>query len=233
MSQAVHAMFSDIAASYDRANSILSFGIHHLWRRATVAASGVRAGSSVLDCATGTGDLALAFKRAVGPTGRVVGTDFNADMLSYAPGKAQRKGLDVEFAVADAMHLPYADATFDAASISFGIRNVDEPRVALADMARVVKPGGKVVVLEFGQPRGIMGMLYGAYSRYVIPFIGGIVTGNRQAYEYLPTTAAAFPCREAFTDLMTSTGRLTNCSYRELTGGIAFLYVGTVIAPKA
>lgn len=226
-------MFSDIAASYDRANSILSFGIHHLWRRATVAASGVRAGSSVLDCATGTGDLALAFKRAVGPAGRVVGTDFNADMLSYAPGKAQRKGLDVEFAVADAMHLPYADATFDAASISFGIRNVDEPRVALADMARVVKPGGKVVVLEFGQPRGIMGMLYGAYSRYVIPFIGGIVTGNRQAYEYLPTTAAAFPCREAFTDLMTSTGRLTNCSYRELTGGIAFLYVGTVIAPKS
>lgn len=226
-------MFSDIAASYDRANSILSFGIHHLWRRATVAASGVRAGSSVLDCATGTGDLALAFKRAVGPAGRVVGTDFNADMLSYAPGKAQRKGLDVEFAVADAMHLPYADATFDAASISFGIRNVDEPRIALADMARVVKPGGKVVVLEFGQPRGIMGMLYGAYSRYVIPFIGGIVTGNRQAYEYLPTTAAAFPCREAFTDLMTSTGRLTNCSYRELTGGIAFLYVGTVIAPKS
>jgi demethylmenaquinone methyltransferase/2-methoxy-6-polyprenyl-1,4-benzoquinol methylase len=221
-------MFSDIASRYDRANSVLSFGIHHLWRRATVAASGVRVGSSVLDCATGTGDLALAFKRAVGPTGRVVGTDFNADMLSYAPAKAQQRGLDVAFEVADAMHLPYADATFDAASISFGIRNVDDPRVALADMARVVKPGGKVVVLEFGQPRGIMGMLYGMYSRYVIPFIGGLITGNRKAYEYLPTTAAAFPCREAFTDLMTSTGRLTNCTYRELTGGIAFLYVGTV-----
>ena len=228
MSQAVHAMFSDIASRYDRANSVLSFGIHHLWRRATVAASGVRTGSSVLDCATGTGDLALAFKRAVGPTGRVVGTDFNADMLSYAPAKAQQRGLDVAFEVADAMHLPYADATFDAASISFGIRNVDDPRVALADMARVVKPGGKVVVLEFGQPRGIMGMVYGMYSRYVIPFIGGLITGNRKAYEYLPTTAAAFPCREAFTDLMTSTGRLTNCTYRELTGGIAFLYVGTV-----
>lgn len=233
MSQAVHAMFSDIAASYDRANSILSFGIHHLWRKATVAASGVRAGSSVLDCATGTGDLALAFKRAVGPTGHVVGTDFNADMLSFAPGKAQRKGLDVEFEVADAMHLPYADAIFDAASISFGIRNVDEPRRALADMARVVKPGGKVVVLEFGQPRGVMGMLYGAYSRYVIPVLGGIISGNRKAYEYLPATAAAFPCRAAFTDLMASTGRLTNCTYRELTGGIAFLYVGTVTAPTA
>lgn len=228
MSQAVHAMFSDIASRYDRANSVLSFGIHHLWRKATVAASGVRAGTSVLDCATGTGDLALAFKRAVGPTGRVVGTDFNAEMLSYAPAKAQQRGLDVAFEVADAMHLPYADATFDAASISFGIRNVDDPRIALADMARVVKPGGKVVVLEFGQPRGIMGMLYGMYSRYVIPFIGGLITGNRKAYEYLPTTAAAFPCREAFTDLMTSTGRLTNCTYRELTGGVAFLYVGTV-----
>lgn len=233
MSQAVHAMFSDIAASYDRANSILSFGIHHLWRKATVTASGVCAGSSVLDCATGTGDLALAFKRAVGPSGRVVGTDFNADMLSFAPAKARRQGLDVEFEVADAMHLPYADGTFDAASISFGIRNVDEPRRALADMARVVKPGGKVVVLEFGQPSGIMGVLYGAYSKYVIPVLGGIITGNRKAYEYLPATAAAFPCREAFTDLMMSTGRLRDCTYRELTGGIAFLYVGTVTAPTA
>lgn len=229
MSQAVHAMFSDIASRYDRANSVLSFGIHHLWRKATVAASGVRAGSSVLDCATGTGDLALAFKRVVGPSGRVVGADFNAEMLSYAPTKAQHRGLDVVFELADAMHLPYADASFDAASISFGIRNVDDPRAALADMARVVRPGGKVVVLEFGQPRGIMGMLYGMYSRYVIPFIGGLITGNRKAYEYLPTTAAAFPCREAFTDLMASTGRLTNCTYRELTGGIAFLYVGTVV----
>jgi demethylmenaquinone methyltransferase/2-methoxy-6-polyprenyl-1,4-benzoquinol methylase len=164
----------------------------------------------------------------VGAQGRVLGTDFNADMLSHAPAKAKGKGLDVTFEVADAMHLPYADATFDVASISFGIRNVDVPKTALAEMARVVKPGGRIVVLEFGQPRGIMGITYRFYSKHIIPLIGGLLTGNRKAYEYLPTTAAAFPCREQFTALMESTGRLTECTYEELTGGIAFLYSGVV-----
>jgi demethylmenaquinone methyltransferase/2-methoxy-6-polyprenyl-1,4-benzoquinol methylase len=228
MSQAVHSMFSDIAPRYDLTNSVLSLGIHHLWRKRTVKVSGAKAGSSVLDCATGTGDLALEFKRTVGSQGRVLGTDFNADMLSHAPAKAKGKGLDVTFEVADAMHLPYADATFDVASISFGIRNVDVPKTALAEMARVVKPGGRIVVLEFGQPRGIMGMTYRFYSKHIIPLIGGLLTGNRKAYEYLPTTAAAFPCREQFTALMESTGRLKDCTYEELTGGIAFLYSGVV-----
>ena len=128
------------------------------------------------------------------------------------------------------MNLPYNDATFDVASISFGIRNVDAPNVALAEMARVVKPGGRIVVLEFGQPSGIVGLTYKWYSKNVIPFIGGLLTGHRKAYEYLPTTAAAFPCREEFLSLMNGTGRLENCHYRELTGGIAFLYVGTVVS---
>ncbi len=228
MSQAVHAMFSDIAPRYDLTNSVLSLGIHHLWRKRTVKVSGAKPGSSVLDCATGTGDLALEFKRTVGPTGKVLGTDFNADMLSHAPAKATSKGLAVDFEVADAMHLPYADATFDVASISFGIRNVDNPKTALSEMARVVKPGGRIVILEFGQPRGIMGLTYRFYSKNIIPLIGGLLTGNRKAYEYLPTTAAAFPCREQFTELMQSTGRLTDCTYEELTGGIAFLYSGVV-----
>jgi demethylmenaquinone methyltransferase/2-methoxy-6-polyprenyl-1,4-benzoquinol methylase len=231
MSEQVHAMFTDIAPKYDITNTVLSLGIHHIWRRATVRASGARQGMRVLDCATGTGDLALAFKQTVGPTGRVVGTDFNADMLSFAPGKAQSRGLDVEFEVADAMDLPYADATFDVASISFGIRNVDDPVRALSEMARVVVPGGRVVILEFGQPRGLVGLSYTFYSKYIIPVIGGMLTGNRKAYEYLPTTAAAFPCREAFLECMRQTGRYADVSYRELTGGIAFLYVGTVGRP--
>jgi len=231
MSKAVHAMFSDIAPRYDLANSILSLGVHHLWRSATVKESGVGVGSHVLDCATGTGDLALAFKRAVGSTGRVLGTDFNAEMLGFAPAKAKRKGLDVEFEVADAMLLPYNNASFDCASISFGIRNVDSPVAALSEMSRVVKPGGTVVVLEFGQPKGLLGMSYRWYSKSVLPLIGGLITGHREAYEYLPTTAAAFPCRADFLALMKSTGRLTECRYRELTGGIAFLYVGKVVDP--
>lgn len=224
-------MFTDIAPKYDITNTVLSLGIHHIWRRATVRASGARQGMRVLDCATGTGDLALAFKQTVGPTGRVVGTDFNADMLSFAPAKARDRSLDVEFEVADAMDLPYADATFDVASISFGIRNVDDPVRALSEMARVVVPGGRVVILEFGQPRGLVGLSYTFYSKYIIPVIGGMLTGNRKAYEYLPTTAAAFPCREAFLDTMRKTGRYADVSYRELTGGIAFLYVGTVGRP--
>jgi len=231
MSEHVHAMFSDIAPKYDITNTVLSLGIHHIWRRATVKASAAAPGMRVLDCATGTGDLALAFKQTVGPTGRVVGTDFNADMLSFAPAKARARGLDVEFEVADAMDLPYADATFDVASISFGIRNVDDPVRALGEMARVVVPGGRVVILEFGQPRGLVGLSYTFYSKFIIPIIGGLLTGNRKAYEYLPTTAAAFPCRQDFLDRMRQTGRYSNVSYRELTGGIAFLYVGTVQRP--
>lgn len=228
MSEAVHTMFSDIAPNYDRTNSVLSLGIHHLWRRAAVRATGARRGDSALDCATGTGDLALALKRAVGPDGVVVGTDFNADMLAHAPGKGLAKGLDVRWEVADVLNLPYDDATFDVATIAFGIRNVDDPTRGLAEMARVCKPGGRVVVLEFGQPRGIIGIVYRVYSRYVIPFVGGLLTGNKKAYEYLPSTAAAFPSGEDFLQLMLKTGRFSHVAMKPLTSGIAFLYVGTI-----
>lgn len=228
MSEAVRAMFSDIAPKYDITNSVLSLGIHHIWRRAAVRAAAARPGMAVLDCATGTGDLAIAFKRAVGREGRVLGTDFCADMLSFAPAKAASAELDVGFEIADVMNLPYADASFDVSSISFGIRNVDEPAIALSEMARVVKPGGRVVVLEFGQPKGIVGLTYRWYSKNVIPVIGGMLTGNRDAYAYLPETAAAFPCREDFLKIMMATGRYESASYRALTGGIAFLYTGIV-----
>lgn len=228
MSQAVHTMFSRIASRYDRANTVLSLGIHHLWRAATVRVSEAQPGMKVLDCATGTGDLALEFKKAVGTSGTVIGTDFNADMIRSAPEKARRRGLEVHFAVADAMDLGYGDHTFDVASMSFGIRNVDDPALALSEMARVVRPGGRVVVLEFGQPRGALGVLYRWYSKHVMPVVGGLITGDREAYTYLPQTAAAFPCREDFTAIMMGTGRYASASYRELTGGIAFLYVGVV-----
>src|SRR5437660_3609955 len=149
MSAEVRQMFASIAARYDVANEVLSLGVHKGWRRAAVRISEAAAGQRVLDCATGTGDLALEFKRAVGPAGEVIGTDFCAEMLRSAPDKAAKAGLEVRFAVADALSLPYADARFDIASIAFGIRNVDDPVACLREMARVVKPGGSVIVLEF------------------------------------------------------------------------------------
>jgi demethylmenaquinone methyltransferase/2-methoxy-6-polyprenyl-1,4-benzoquinol methylase len=228
MSTEVRQMFSSIATRYDVTNEVLSFGIHRLWRRAAVKASGAKEGDSVLDCATGTGDLALAFKRKVGPSGRVMGTDFCPEMLQSAPAKAAQAGLPVEFQVADAMALPFADNTFDVASIAFGIRNVDDPVVCLKEMARVVKPGGRVVVLEFGQPSGVFGGLFRLYSKVIMPAIGGLLTGNRAAYEYLPRTAAAFPAGERFLDLMDKAGAYRERVALPMTFGTSYVYVGTV-----
>ncbi len=228
MSQQVQAMFSEIAPRYDLANGVLSLGTHQLWRRAAVRASGAAPGTKVLDCATGTGDLALAFKRTVGPAGRVVGTDFCAEMLERAPAKAAAAGLEVEFAQADAQALPYADRTFDVASIAFGIRNVDDPVKCLREMARVVRPGGRVVVLEFGQPRGVFGALFRIYSSYVLPFVGGLISGRPAAYKYLDRTAAAFPSGDAFTALMKQAGVFSDIADRSLTFGTVHVYTGVV-----
>ena len=228
MSTEVRQMFSSIAPRYDVANEVLSFGIHRLWRRTAIKASGAKAGDHVLDCATGTGDLAIAFKRKVGAAGRVVGTDFCPEMLEGAPAKATAAGLAIEFEVADALSLPYPAASFDVASISFGIRNVDDPVQCLKEMARVVKPGGRVVVLEFGQPRGLFGGMFRLYSKVVMPVIGGLLTGNRAAYEYLPRTSAAFPAGEAFLALMDRAGAYQERRALPLTFGTAFVYVGTV-----
>jgi demethylmenaquinone methyltransferase/2-methoxy-6-polyprenyl-1,4-benzoquinol methylase len=232
MSAEVQRMFASIASRYDATNEVLSLGVHRGWRRKAVRLSGVRGGEKVIDCATGTGDLAIAFKRAVGAAGEVVGTDFCAEMLAAAPGKAERAGERVTFAVADALALPYANASFDVASIAFGIRNVDDPLKCLRELARVVKPGGRVVVLEFGQPRGVFGALFRFYSRAVMPAIGGLLTGNRAAYEYLPRTAAAFPAGEKFVALMGEARCFAERAAHPLTFGTAFVYVGVVAAAK-
>lgn len=228
MSEKVREMFADIAPSYDRVNGILSFGIHHLWRNEAVRESAAGTGDRVLDCATGTGDLALAFKKAVGRDGEVIGTDFCAEMMETAPEKALDAELVVRFEVADAMNLQYGENEFDLASIAFGIRNVDDPVIALREMARVVRPGGRVVVLEFGQPEGILGPPYRFYSRKVMPAVGGWLTGNREAYTYLPETSAAFPAGEDFLDLMDRAGVFSTRRAVSQTGGIAWIYVGTV-----
>ncbi|MEX0721135.1 MAG: bifunctional demethylmenaquinone methyltransferase/2-methoxy-6-polyprenyl-1,4-benzoquinol methylase UbiE [Balneolaceae bacterium] len=228
MSEKVKSMFADIADDYDRVNSVLSFGVHHAWRKKAVSESGASEGDHVLDCATGTGDLAIRFKKVVGDTGHVLGTDFCAPMIEPAPAKAKKEGLDIDFEVADAMDLPYESDEFDIAAIAFGIRNVDEPVTALKEMARVVKSGGRVVVLEFGQPKGLLKHPYNLYSQRIMPAIGGWLSGNREAYTYLPKTSAAFPAGDEFLVLMDECGAFKNRRAVKLTGGIAYVYVGIV-----
>lgn len=228
MSEKVRRMFADIADDYDRVNSILSFGVHHAWRAKTVQLSGAKPGDHVLDCATGTGDLALEFKEKVGDAGYVIGTDFCQEMIELAPAKADEHDLEVDFEVADAMDLPYENDRFDIASIAFGIRNVDDPVQALKEMARVVKPGGQVVVLEFGQPGGLLKYPYELYSQYIMPTVGGWISGNREAYTYLPRTSANFPAGNDFIALMEEAGRFKSKKFEKMTGGIAYVYVGTV-----
>ncbi|HJT16010.1 MAG TPA: ubiquinone/menaquinone biosynthesis methyltransferase [Thermoanaerobaculia bacterium] len=211
----MRSMFASIATRYDRANTVLSAGVHHLWRRRAVRRAGVRRGQRVLDCATGTGDLAIAFRKA---GAEVVGVDFTPQMIDLARAKAR----DIRFEVADVTSLPFSNDSFDIASIAFGIRNVADPVKGIAEMARVVRPFGKVIVLEFGEPP----RWFSLYHKHVLPRIGAMVTGNRDAYDYLQSSTADFPRGEAFVDLMRRSARFDSIAYEPLTFGIANLYVG-------
>ncbi len=217
----IRAMFAAISRRYDRANTVLSGGVHHLWRRKAVRRAGVKPGDRVLDCATGTGDLAIAFRKA---GAQVTGTDFVPEMIELARAKAG----DITFEVADVTLLPFEDDMFDVASISFGIRNVAEPRKGIAEMTRVVRSGGRVIVLEFGQPRShAFGALYNWYSRRILPRLGGAVTGNAAAYRYLETSSGQFPCGDDFVQLMRESADFAAIDFVPLTFGIAYLYRGT------
>jgi demethylmenaquinone methyltransferase / 2-methoxy-6-polyprenyl-1,4-benzoquinol methylase len=211
----IRSMFGRIASRYDRANTILSGGVHHLWRRRTVRRAQVRRGLRVLDCATGTGDLAIRFREAGAD---VVGIDFTPQMIELARAKAP----SIRFEVADVTSLPYSNDSFDIASIGFGIRNVADPRKGIAEMARVVRPRGKVIVLEFGRPRG----WFSLYHKHVLPWLGAIVTGDRAAYDYLESSTAQFPSGNDFVKMMRESARFDSIEFESLTFGIAYLYVG-------
>ncbi len=230
MAETVQAMFAGIAPRYDRANAVLSLGLHQRWRRRLVRLSQPPKGGRVLDVATGTGDLACLYRRAVGRGGHVTGLDFCAPMLDLARAKAARQRLNIDFHQGDALSLPFPAAQFDVASIAFGVRNVDDPPRCLAELARVVRPGGRVAVLEFGQPDGLLKWPFRAYSGVVIPLVGGLVTGRPSAYRYLPRTAARFPAGPAFQEMMRATGRFSQIRAVALSGGIVHAYVGVVDA---
>ena len=225
----IRDIFDEVAPGYDRANQVLSLGVHHRWRRRLVRAAQAKTGMMVLDCATGTGDLAFEFKRIVGPSGQVSGLDFSPRMISWAEKKAARLELPVDFMIGDVLALPFPDDTFDITSIAFGIRNVDDPVAGLREMARVVRPGGGVAVLEFGQPdTAFFSRLYRWYSNRVIPTIGGWITGRPSSYRYLIESSAAFPAGDRFVDLMEQTGSFSSIRVSPLTFKIAYIYVGTV-----
>lgn len=225
----IKSLFSSVAHGYDKANDAMTFGMAHLWRRKLVRWSGATGGQKILDCATGTGDLALEFKRAVGATGEVTGTDFCAEMLDLAPPKAKRAGLQIQFQLADAMKLPFEAASFDISSIAYGIRNVADPVRALSEMARVVKPGGRVMILETGDaPGGGLKKAFEFYFQQVVPRIGGWVTGQRQAYEYLNRSSRGFPSRDRFIDVMKASEAFSAYDCQVLMGGASFMYRGTV-----
>lgn len=221
----IQAMFGAIAGKYDLANTVLSMGIHHLWKRTLIRKSGAQPGNHILDCATGTGDLAFRFEAAIRGQGSVTGSDFCEPMLEVARTKGLQQGSKVSFVVADAMKLPFEDSRFDIASISFGIRNIKNTAQALSELGRVVRPGGRVLVLEFGQPKTkLMARLFGFYSNSVLPRLGGWISGQSQAYRYLQTSSATFPCGDEFLSIARSTGRFSRAEYRTFQNGIAYLY---------
>lgn len=221
----IRSMFSEISSRYDLANSVLSLGIHHAWRKHLVRWSGIDTTGKVLDCASGTGDLAFEFEKAVGRFGKVIGTDFCEDMLKFGVEKAKARGSLVTFQVADVMNLPFQAGGFDVTSIAFGIRNVSDPIKGLSEMARVTKPGGYVMVLEFGQsPLPVWGEVFDFYSRRILPRVGGLLTGKRDAYDYLQASSAKFPCREKFLAIAKKTGSFDEMKFKSLMGGIAYIY---------
>ena len=219
----VQSMFASIAARYDLTNTVLSGGVHHLWKHLVVRWLPAGQGRAALDLCTGTGDL-LPLLAARGY--QVVGADFCRPML--VAGELRRSGAPEPLIHCDALQLPFADGVFSALTVAFGVRNLENLDSGLREMRRVLAPGGCIVVLEFGQPwiPGF-GAVYRWYSRYVMPIIGGVLTGNRAAYEYLPQTAAEFPCRAEFCARLERAG-FSAVKYRSLTGGIAYLYQGSV-----
>jgi demethylmenaquinone methyltransferase/2-methoxy-6-polyprenyl-1,4-benzoquinol methylase len=221
----VGGVFTSVAKSYDVMNDLMSLGLHRVWKRFTIERSGVRAGDRVLDVAGGTGDLAREFARRVGDSGTVVLTDINGAMLGVGRDRLIDDGVVVPAAQCDAERLPFRSDTFDCVTVAFGLRNMTHKDVALAEMRRVLRPGGRLLVLEFSRVWKPLAPLYDAYSFQVLPRLGQAVAGDAQSYRYLAESIRVHPDQETLKAMMYDAG-FDKVDYHNLAAGIVALHRG-------
>ncbi|VFP80206.1 bifunctional demethylmenaquinone methyltransferase/2-methoxy-6-polyprenyl-1,4-benzoquinol methylase UbiE [Candidatus Erwinia haradaeae] len=224
----VTEVFNSVASKYDLMNNIMSFGLHHVWKRLAVQCSGVRPGQYVLDLAGGTGDLTEQFSYLVGETGVVILADINSSMLKIGRDKLRNKGIisNVLFIQTNAEVLPFPDNIFDCISIGFGLRNITEIHQALTSMLRVLKIGGRLLVLEFSTPQCvILSKIFNFYSFQVLPQLGSIFAQDSQSYRYLAESIHIHPDQETLKHLMTDIG-FCNTTYQNIMGGVVALHRG-------
>lgn len=224
----VAEVFHSVANKYDIMNDLMSGGVHRLWKRYTINKSGVKKGDTVLDLAGGTGDLAAKFTRLVGPQGKVILSDINESMLEQGRERLTNMGIagNIEYVQADAEDLPFEDNTFDLVTMAFGLRNVTEKKNALKSILRCLKPGGKLMVLEFSKP-AVPGLdvVYDHYSFKVLPAVGKLVANDAESYRYLAESIRMHPDQETLKGMMEEAG-FDKVSYHNMTGGIVALHTG-------
>jgi demethylmenaquinone methyltransferase/2-methoxy-6-polyprenyl-1,4-benzoquinol methylase len=224
----VHEVFSSVAGKYDLMNDLMSLGVHRLWKRDFVANSGIRLGQSVLDLAGGTGDISALLSKRVGDRGRVVLTDINADMLELGRRRLEDRGIsgNVEYALVNAEQLPFADGEFDAVTIAFGLRNVTDKDAALREMFRVLRPGGRALILEFSTVRAAgLKKVYDRYSLDVLPLLGRLVANDPGSYRYLAESIRQHPPQEELVAMMQQAG-FSQVRFRDLSAGIVAIHSG-------
>ncbi|RDH83434.1 MAG: bifunctional demethylmenaquinone methyltransferase/2-methoxy-6-polyprenyl-1,4-benzoquinol methylase UbiE [endosymbiont of Seepiophila jonesi] len=224
----VRAVFDSVANKYDLMNDLMSFGVHRLWKRHTIEISGVRRGQRVLDLAAGTGDLSARFSGLVGPDGQVVFTDINAAMMEQGRERMLDEGRvgNLQYAQVDAQYLPFPDNTFDCVTIAFGLRNVTDKQTALDAIFRAVRPGGRMLVLEFSKPTlKPLEKIYDVYSFSLLPKIGKLVTNDEDSYRYLAESIRMHPDQETLKGMMEHAG-FERCDYFSETGGVVAIHRG-------
>ena len=224
----VRKVFDSVAAQYDLMNDLMSGGLHRLWKRFTIELSAVRSGQTVLDIAGGTGDLAAKFSKLVGADGKVILADINAAMLSVGRDRLIDKGAlsNIDVVQADAQFLPFEDNSIDCITIAFGLRNVTDKAKALRSMHRVLKPGGRVLVLEFSKPTSpLLSKVYDAYSFSALPAMGKLITDDADSYRYLAESIRKHPDQESLLEMVEDAGFI-DCRYHNMTGGIVAVHRG-------